>query len=242
MVELFAAIPFAAVNIEVGTPAVCAYYGILGAVLWLPENWKRLSGGIGKGKDHLGAVPKLASNISAKWIIPPLAVVAILIWVATLTASDGRLHIFVLDIGQGDSILIQSGNQQILIDGGPSAGKVSDELGDKLPFWDRTIELVVLTHPDGDHVTGLVEVLQRYRVEKILTSGQETNSDIYREWCKLIEEKNIKRTIAQAGQQITMGQGVKLMVLHPQETLLEEATSDLNNNSVVLRLVHGNFS
>jgi len=240
VVELFAAIPFAAVDIEIGAPVVAAYYGIIIAALWLPGKWNRLIGSISKMTDHLGAMPEIAKNLSLRWIIPPLAVVAILIWIAALTVPDDRLQIFVLDVGQGDSILIQRGNRQILVDGGPSAQELIYHLGDKLPFWDRTIELLVLTHHDADHITGLVEVLRRYNVEKVLTGGQKRDSDIYREWRKLIEERGVERIIAQVGQQIAMGEGVELTVLHPAPALLEEAS--LNNTSVVLRLTHGNFS
>ncbi len=240
VVELFAAIPFEAVDIEIGAPGVVAYYGIIIAALWLPRNWKRLIGGIFKVTDPLGEMPEIAKNLSLRWIIPPLAVVATLIWVAALTAPDDRLHIFVLDVGQGDSILIQRGDRQILVDGGPRAGKLMDHLGDKLPFWDRTIDLLVLTHHDADHITGLVEVLRRYNVEKVLTSGQEDESDIYREWRKLIEEGGVERIIARVDQQISMGEGVDLTVLHPSPAFLEEACSD--NASVVLRLTYGNFS
>jgi competence protein ComEC len=239
VVELFAAIPFAAVDVEIGAPVVAAYYGIIIAALWVPRNWKRLTGGIFKVTDRLGEMPEIAKNLPLRRIIPPLAVIAALIWIAVLTAPDDRLHIFVLDVGQGDSILIQRGNRQILVDGGPSSRKLLYHLGDKLPFWDRTIELLVLTHPDPDHITGLVEVLRRYNVDRVLTSVQEDESDIYREWRRLIEEGGVEHIIAQVGQQITMGE-VKLTVLHPSPAFLEEASP--NNASVVLRLTYGNFS
>ncbi|MBT9149249.1 MAG: ComE operon protein 3 [Dehalococcoidia bacterium] len=109
-----------------------------------------------------------------------------------------------------------------------------------MPFWDRRIELLILTHPSADHITGLIEVLRRYNVEKVLTSGQEDESDIYREWRRLIEEGGVERVIAQVGRQITMGPGVQLEVLHPSDTL-REGTSP-NNASVVLRLTYSNFS
>ncbi len=242
VVRLFAAIPFASVDVETGAPAVYAYYGILIAALWIPKNSGKIKGFFPEMKTRFLTAPGFASRIPTKWIVLPLAVVAILIWTAAATASDSRLHVYVFDIGQGDSILIQKGNQQILIDGGPGSEEVMDELGDRLPFWDRTIELVVLTHPDADHITGLIEVLQRYKVEKILTSGQEHNSDLYREWDKLIEEKGIERIHAKAGQEVIMANGIHLDVLHPTETPGEGATTDLNNNSVVLRLEYDNFS
>ena len=242
VIDLFAAIPFASIDIEVGTSAVCTYYGMLVAVIWLPGNGRKMIGIIGSMRVHLSALHGLVSRIPARWIIGPLSIIAILIWVAALTLPDNRLHIFVFDIGQGDSILICEGNREILIDGGPSAIALSEQLGNRLPFWDRTIELVILTHPDSDHITGLVEVLQRYNVERVLTNGQGNDSDIYREWIKLIEKNEIEHTVARAGQQINMGEGALLTVLHPDKTVTEERTAELNNNSVVLRLTYGNFS
>ena len=242
VVELFAMIPFASVEIDVDTPEVCIYYSALIAMLWLPQNRDYLKGLAPAMKDRLLGMPKTIRTIPAKWIIIPLLVVTILIWTATITASDNRLHAYVLDIGQGDSILIQKKNQQILIDGGPGSKEVISELGSKMPFWDRTIELLVLTHPDSDHITGLIEVLQRYKVQKVLTSGQEHDSDLYREWRKLIEEKEVERIIAVAGQEVIMDGGLSLEILHPNGNMVEKGITDLNSNSVVMRLEYDKFS
>jgi len=187
-------------------------------------------------------VPELYRRVPVKFVIPPLIIAAALVWTAAFTVPDNRLHVFFLDVGQGDAILIQKGHQQILIDGGPDAERVSLELGDKLPFWDRTIELVILTHPEMDHITGLVEVLQRYEVKHVLTNGQECDSSVCVEWRRLIEEKDIERTIVQAGQRIALSGEIGLEVLHPQKTLLQDTASDVNNNSVAVRLVFHEFS
>ncbi|GAH36022.1 unnamed protein product, partial [marine sediment metagenome] len=104
--------------------------------------------------------------IPRKWLISALLLVSILIWAAVLTMPDDKLHVSFLDVGQGDAILIQTpGHQNILIDGGPDPQKINLELSKKLPFWDRTIDLMVSTQPQADHVTGLVEVLRRYKVK-----------------------------------------------------------------------------
>jgi competence protein ComEC len=132
--------------------------------------------------------------------------------------------------------------QQILIDGGPDPEKICLELGNKLPFWDRSLDLVVLTHPEDDHLVGLVEVLQRYEVRRVLEPGIEPDTPTYEEWLRVIKEKSIERTIAQAGQQIELGDGIEMKVLHPPEKLLEGTDSDVNNNSVVLRLVYNETS
>ena len=88
--------------------------------------------------------------------------------------------------------------QQILIDGGPDPEEICLALGDKLPFWDKSLDLVVLTHPDDDHIAGLVEVLRRYKVEQVLEPGLDQDTPAYQEWLRLIDEKNIERTIAQS--------------------------------------------
>jgi competence protein ComEC len=111
-----------------------------------------------------------------------------------------------------------------------------------MPFWDRTIDLVILTHPSADHVTGLVEVLQRYKVKQVLYPDLDFESDIYDEWLRVIEEKDIERTIAQAGQQIDLGEGVVIKVLNPQIALLTGTESDIDNNGMVLHISMGELS
>ncbi|TET13589.1 MAG: DNA internalization-related competence protein ComEC/Rec2 [Dehalococcoidia bacterium] len=243
VIEFFSSLPFASIELkEVGAPFVWGYYVVLGAGLWACSNRSRLGATMSKAKARLSLVPELFRRVPAKFVVPLLIVVAALVWIAAFTVPDNRLHVFFLDVGQGDAILIQKGHQQILIDGGPDPEKVSLELGDKLPFWDRTIELVILTHPEVDHITGLVEVLQRYEVKQVLTSGQECDSSVCVEWRRLIEEKDIEHTIARAGQRIALSGEVSLEVLHPQRTLLQATASDVNNNSLVMRLVFHDFS
>jgi len=94
-----------------------------------------------------------------------------------------------------------------------------------MPFWDRTIELVVLTHPSADHVTGLVEVLDRYKVKQVLYPDLDFESDIYDEWLRSVED--IKTTIE---------------VLNPQIPHLTDTESDIDNNGVVLHITMGAVS
>jgi competence protein ComEC len=180
------------------------------------------------------------------WLIFPLLIAVILVWVAAFTTTDEKLHVFFLDVGHGDAILISWGECQVLIDGGPSPGAITSELGERLPYWDHTIELMVLTHPHEDHLAGLVEVLRRYEVKRVLEYDAQRiegfHSSAYEEWLKLIEEKNIERTIAEAGQRIDLGAGVWIEVLHPPATLLQGTDCDVDNNGVVLRLVYGEVS
>jgi competence protein ComEC len=239
IVSGFASLPIA--SIEVGsanTTVILVYYSALIAIVWLGSKKRlveRLKSGASKSFSFVSRVPK-------KLVIPPLLIIAILVSVGAATMPDDKLHISFLNVGQGEAILIQQGSQQVLIDGGPSPQALTLELGEKMPFWDRTIELVILTHPHSDHLTGLVEVLERYQVEQVLYPDLDCELPLYQEWLELIEEKDIDCTLAQAGQQIDLGDGVIIKVLNPQESLLTGTGSDINNNSVVLRLNSGQVS
>ncbi len=234
VVEVFDAIPFIG-GASVDTTLIWGYYSALALVIWLISNRKKLVKLMPKAANFFSRLPK-------KWVIPPLLVVAIMVWLTAATMPDDKLHISFLDVGQGDAILIQRGSQQILVDGGPSPQAIGLALGKKMPFWDRTIDLVVLTHPSADHVTGLVEVLNRYKVRQVLYPDLNFKSDIYDEWLRLLKEKNIKYTHAQAGQQIELGTEVIIEVLNPQIPLLTGTESDIDNNGVVLRSKMGRVS
>ena len=133
-------------------------------------------------------------------------------------------------------LILTPSQRQILVDGGPSPEKLSQELGERLPFWDKSLDLVVLSHPHSDHLGGLVVVLQRYRVEQVLEPGIDTDSAIYQEWLRAVEEKDIKRTTAQVGQKIDLGDGILLEVLNPQPVPFTGMASPVHDNAVVLHL------
>ncbi len=236
VVKGFAALPLSYLEVgSVGTTMIWIYYPTLAILIWFTSNRKKLTNPTLKVTNFVSRLPK-------KWLtIPALLVVAILVSLTAATMPDAHLHVSILDVGQGDAILISRGSQQILIDGGPSPQDITLGLGDKMPFWDRTIELVILTHPSADHVTGLVEVLNRYKVKQVLYPDLDYDSLIYREWLRVIEEKNIKSTVAQAGQQVDLG-GVVIEVLNPRIPLLTGTESDIDNNGVVLRISMDNIS
>ncbi len=155
-------------------------------------------------------------------------------------ASNLEVNFF--NVGQGDAILIKTPKQQkILIDGGPD-NKIIYKLGRNLPFFEREIDLVILTHPHADHLTGLVEVLKRYKVKKILTTGVIHTTPEYLEWLREISKQNMPIEIAQAGQVINFDENLKLEILYPLENLAERRVENLNNTSIVSKLIFGRTS
>lgn len=164
-------------------------------------------------------------------------------WGAVFDSNgEGNLNLTFFDVGQGDSIFIEtSQNQQILIDGGPTSN-ILEKLGNEMPFWDRTIDLIILSHPEADHMTGLLEVLKRYRVENILWTGVVKQTAEYREWVKLFEKEKANIQIARAGQQIYGGSTSIIKILSPFEDFEGKEMKDSNITSVVFRLDHGENS
>ena len=248
VVNGFAALPVSSVEIgSAGATLVWVYYPILVVVLWLIRHRKKLAEVMPQAairlKSGVDKVFDTTSRLPRKWVVAPLFLVAILVSFTAVTLPDNRLHVSFLDVGQGDAILVQTpAHQDILIDGGPSLEAISLALSHKMPFWDRTIDLLVLTHPHKDHITGLVEVLHRYRVKQVIYPDLDYASPIWDEWLRVIKEDDIKCTVAQAGQQIDLGEGVVMKVVSPRLPLLTGTESDIDNNSVVLELSMGNIS
>lgn len=187
-------------------------------------------------------VQALKSHLAGWRWIAALACVAALAWLALAGLPDGKLHVYFLDVGQGDAILVVAPDgRQVLIDGGPSPTALLNELSAVLPFWDRNLDLVVLTHPDGDHLTGLLPLFDRYRVARVLDTSLSDTAPAAAPWRGQLEHQRIGRTLAGRGMRLVIGQ-VQLTVLHPGSQLLRGTASDDNNNSIVLRLDYGRTS
>ncbi len=243
---IFADLPYS--SLELGSMDavwVWLYYGLFGSAIWLGSRRKRIFPSIGAGvKGAMRRATSLSRRLPIKWVLIPLLIAAILIWVAAAVApTGGRLSVSFLDVGQGDAILITTpAGQHILVDGGPSPEEVCLEVGEALPFWERSIDLVILTHAHDDHVTGLVEVLRRYQVGQVMSPEFPSTSNAYSEWLSVIEDNSIPYIRAQAGQTIDLGGGATLEVLHPPAEFLEGTESDIDNNGVILRLEMGEVS
>jgi len=153
-------------------------------------------------------------------------------------AGDGLAHIWFLDVGQGDSEFIQAPNgNQILVDGGPD-NKVLQELGRIMPFYDHSIDAVVLTHPHADHLRGLIEVLKNYEVGRVLENKIPCDSPECLEWDK-VEQKS-EMVQAAVGQIIDLGEGVELKVIYArQPDARADAAKNAHDYMLVTELEYG---
>jgi competence protein ComEC len=170
-----------------------------------------------------------------------LALVAALLAAALFERPDGLLHFWALDVGQGDALLLQTPQgHAVLIDGGPDPATLERQLGRRLPFWQRDIELAVLTHPHEDHISGLIDVLTHYQVQAVLeTPFDGGNAALEDAWRGQLALGHVPVTAAVRGQVVTLEPGLTLQVLAPPAHLLSGTHSDINNSSVVLRLGYG---
>ncbi|MEO8246087.1 MAG: ComEC/Rec2 family competence protein [Chloroflexota bacterium] len=168
------------------------------------------------------------------------AAVGLLVVLTVATGPDGRLHVAALDIGQGDAILVTAPSGAVaLIDGGPDPERTLRELGEALPFHRRRIDLLVLTHPHQDHVAGLVDVLDRYRVGTILDPGRPFDNASYDRFrTDAAAEPGATVAVARAGMVIALDASTTLRVLFPDAADAAAALpeDDINNASVVLLL------
>ncbi len=162
--------------------------------------------------------------------------ILIVAWLLLAAVPGPEDKVVFLDVGQGDSILLQNGTRQVLIDGGPGM-TVLTRLGEEMPWFDRSIEVVVLTHPQQDHMEGLLHVLDRYEVGMVLLPKIAHTSQMQEEWLERIVEKDIDYRFAWAGQRLEVGE-IAMRILGPIDS--EEAKAaikaNLNNASMVARV------
>jgi len=163
------------------------------------------------------------------------------VWVFVEGRESKFLKVDFFDVGQGDSIFIETPkHKQILVDGGPDL-TILEKLGREMPFWDRYIDLVVLSHPEADHLTGLIEVAKRYKIGGILTTDIIRETIEYETWQKIIKDENIPIYIAHSDETINFDSDIKLFVLYPFENLSGQIFKESNNTSIVGKLVYKNF-
>lgn len=150
-----------------------------------------------------------------------------------------ELQVSFLDVGQGDAIFIQSPSGiQVLVDGGPDASVV-EELHKVMPLFDKSIDLVIATHPDADHINGLTDVVKRFDVSAFLESGGKNENGVQEKLEDLLTQRNIPKKLARRGQEYDLGGGAVLSILYPYTDVSKEES---NAGSIVMQLVYGEDS
>jgi len=179
----------------------------------------------------------MRENKDTAIILILLFVSNIFAWLGVYDLSQPKLlEVTFFNVGQGDAIFIETPKRhQILIDGGPDS-TILEKLNEEMPFYDRTIDLIILTHPEKDHLAGLLDVLKGYKVENILWTGVKREKTEFEEWQKLIKKEKANIFIAKIGQKVEFEKSY-IYILFPFENLEGKEFKGTNNTSIVSKLV-----
>ena len=153
--------------------------------------------------------------------------------------SNRKLTFVMMNVGQGDALFIESPTgTQIIVDGGPGKN-ILKELPKFMPFWDRSIDAVVITNPDKDHISGFTDILKLYKVDTVFEPGTMNDSSTYKNLEKEIKNQDIPNILAKKGMIIDIGGGAYLEVLFPDRDV---SMREVNDGSIVMRLIYGETS
>lgn len=207
VVKNFAALPLAAIEVgRIGTALVWGAYALLALAV-------ALSGlGLARLRAAVRQVWPAAQSLALDpWVLLVLVALCATAWTAALSVSDQRLRLRIVDVEGAPVVLVRSPEGHVvLVDGGPSSARVTEELGKAMAFWERDVHLAVLTAPREDRLRGLMEVIRRYRVQAVLEPPATSRSVLYAEWRKALEERGVHRVEARAGQVVPLGPGLAL--------------------------------
>jgi competence protein ComEC len=238
VVDLWAGVPGASLTVSFHQPEWGALYlALLGLVAWwLARRVRPGPADVLEGGDwasvFLGALRGRAGGAVLVAALA-LAVGAGFAWSEAARRNGDGATVHFLDVGQGDAALISTdAGHRILIDGGPSPGILLNHLGQLLRPWERTIDVVVLTHPQRDHFTGLVEVLRRYRVGLVIDGGRGAGGADFAEFERAVAQNGARRVLAEPGTTLRTGP-VTLRALHPDGEAAVVFGSSPNDASLV---------
>lgn len=166
----------------------------------------------------------------------------LILWEYSIQSQiHSELQVSFLDVSQGDAIFIQTPNgTQILVDAG-AQGAILSPLQKVMPQGDKTLDMVVMTHPDADHIGGFADVFAEYTITTALVSGADGTSTLYRELRQILEKKHVKQIVAYTDTTILLDdvQQITLDILFPDQSVKQWET---NEGSIISRLVYGNTS
>jgi competence protein ComEC len=183
----------------------------------------------------------LRRRLTAYTVIACGAILVVLIWATALSQPDGKLHVWFLDVGDGNAVLIQTPHgAHILIDGGPNPTRLRRGVGDALPFWDRSLDMLIITQPRNSAIDALPALLDRYEIKSVLTNGQSADSDSYQALARIWQARGISVLAVSAGYRLVSGDNVTLEILHPQ--VQPVANADSEDAGMVIRVSYGDAS
>ncbi len=237
VVQTLAPLPFASRQVAVGPAALVTYFAGIAGLLASARPTLPLLGSL------MNRLRTALTSSAAVTGTGALLLLSCYLLPAVLNSQpDGRLHVHFLDVDRGEAILIVTPNgQQVLVDGGYDPEALAYALSRHMPFYDRQIELVVLTHPGDERVRGLAVLPERYHIQRVLQAPFPYPSAAYESWLAALQEAGVPITPAEAGLRIHLGYGIALDVLHPapQPALSTDGQPDPPANSLVLRLAYG---
>ena len=173
-------------------------------------------------------------NKNIFFILISLIVFNLIAWSFVLK-NDDHLKVVFLNVGQGDSIFIETNRgHQILIDGGPD-NSILNSLEKIMNPFDKNIDMVILTHADKDHLGGLISVLKTYNIDSFVWTGAQSDSEIFKELVDLIKNENVVRVDIYDR---ILAADIELEIYNPINSV--EDIKDLNDTSIVAKLIHGN--
>ncbi len=189
----------------------------------------------------LSAFPMSRQRSFFYFLLLSLSLILIALGVAwliteTLARREPSLEFSVLDVGQGDAILIETpAGQNVLIDAGEGE-LVIRRLSEELAWWDRRIDLLVLTHPHSDHFGGMIPLFARYEVGTVLHNGLSVEGADYEAWSKALATEGSEIKIIEQAQTISLGEDCSLSLIYPRTEADLSGLTDLNESSLVSRL------
>lgn len=162
----------------------------------------------------------------------------VLLFVCFAFDAQQSFRFVVLDVGQGSGTYIRTDNgKEIVIDGGQNA-QFMRSLSAERVFYDRYIDMVVLSHPDADHMGGFPELIKKYDIGLFIHNGEASDSGLYQEVQQRLIQRQVRQHITKTGEELLEEQGLKIQVLHPGEHFSKER----NDNSIVIRVEYKQYS
>ena len=232
VVRAFAALPFAELIVQLDGRLIQACYMLLlgGAMMHAarPPVWQRIQDYVRRQAviAAVGATAALSLTLTAAML---------------MSRADGRLQLWLLDVGHSNAALMQTpGGAQILVDGGRFPSRLLTAIGDRLPFYDREIEILVITQPDAWDIAALNSLLERYTVGAVLYHGQANRDPTVESIFERLRQSETPVATVRAGYSLQLTDGVLIEVLHPQSQ--PRITDRLNDQVIVLRITYGEAS